>query len=378
MKSISTLRLFIATLICLFSLLTLRSTAQVSPNAGIYWHEGFNNNPGKLVSSSTDPSLTVGSVTVTYQQGDSGTWAFYGAYRTTGSGCPGYGAGNIRFVKYTDGTTPWMVSPIVNKGISEVHFTPVLAGKRAIVQWTADTSAITTNWTMILDSVTIKTNCVDTALIVSLPTAKRIRFKDVSGVAAGYQNDYDSVYFKSYYSLPVRFAGINANLLSNIVKVNWVSDVEIGTLSYSIEKSTNGSDFKEIGKIFASNSRNYSWIDQTPSNGVNYYRIKSIDDNGAILYSSVVKVLRQIKTGITVFPNPVTNQKLNLQLDGLSVGQYTINIYTINGQKVSSTPINMTSSSLSQTLTLPNIKAGIYQLELTNGVTRMNQTISVQ
>ena len=179
--------------------------------------------------------------------------------------------------------------------------------------------------------------------------------------------------------MPVRFAGINANLLSNVVKVNWVSEVETGTLNYSIEKSTNGVDFREIGKLVASNSTNYSWIDQSPSNGVNYYRIKSMDDNGTAFYSSVVKVLRQIKSGITVFPNPVVNKTMNLQIDGMAPGQYTINIYNINGQKVSYTPINMTNSSLSQTLTLPNTaKAGIYQLELTNGVTRTTQTISVQ
>ncbi len=179
-------------------------------------------------------------------------------------------------------------------------------------------------------------------------------------------------------TLPVRFTNINASLLSNTVKVNWITE-EAGTLNYSIEKSTTGSDFKEIGKIFASNSSNYSWIDQTPANGVNYYRVKSTDNNGTVYYSSVVKVLRQTKTGVTVFPNPVINKTLNLQIDGMTEGQYTVNIYNINGQKVSSTPINMTNSSLSQTLTLPNTaKAGIYQLELTNGVTRTTQTISVQ
>ena len=375
MRSITTFKLLLAILVCTFSVFSF-STVKAQ---GIYWYEGFNNSTGKINSSSTDPSVVAGTVTVTYQQGDAGVWALYGAYRTTGSGCAAYGLGHIRMLKYTDGTTPWIVSPIVNKGISEIHFTPTTAGKRWIVMWTADTAATTTNWTKILDSVSIKTSCVDTVLLVNLPSAQRIKFKDVTNPAAGYQLDVDSIYFKSVNPLPVRFAGINANLLSNKVKVNWVSELEIGTLNYSIEKSTTGSDFKEIGKIFASNNTNYSWIDQTPANGVNYYRVKSTDNNGTVYYSSVVKVLRQTKTGVTVFPNPVINKTLNLQIDGMTEGQYTVNIYNINGQKVSSTPINMTNSSLSQTLTLPNsTKAGIYQLELTNGVNRTIQTIEVR
>ena len=379
MKSIATFRSLLAILICTFSLL---SNSSVKAQGGIYWREGFNNSTGKLNSSSSGPGMgtaAAGGAVATYELGDAGTWVFYGAYRTTGTPCTNYGAGHIRYVKYTDGaTTPWVVSPVVDKGISEIHFTAVDAGKRWIIQWTADTLATTSNWTTILDSVTITTSCVDTALIVNLPTAARVRFKDVIDVATGYQNDFDSVYFKSVLPLPVRFAAINANLVSNIVKINWTSEVEINTVSYSIERSIDGINFSPIGKIFAANDGNYSWIDQTPANGVNYYRIKSTDKDGSVNYSSVVKVIRQFKFGITVFPNPVTNQKLNLQLDGFELGQYAINIYNINGQLVSSTPVNMQNSSLSQTMTLPNIKPGIYQLEMTNGATRVTKTISVQ
>ncbi len=373
MKSFSTLRTTLTILACIFSIFSI-STVKAQ---GIYWHEGFNNNPGKLNSSSTGPGMA-SPATVTYQQADSGTWALYGAYRTTGSPCAGYGAGHIRMMKYTDGTVPFVVSPIVDKGITEIHFSAVAASKRWIVMWTADTAATTSNWTKILDSATVLTACVDTTLKVSLPTAKRVKFKDVTNGATGYQLDLDSVYIKSYYPLPVRFAAINANLVSNLVKVNWTSDVEINTFTYAIEKSTNGVDFKEIGKIFASNSKNYSWIDPSPANGINYYRIKSLDNNGSYNFSSVVKVLRQTKTGITVFPNPVVDRKMNIQLDGFEAGKYTLNVYSINGQNMLTTSINMENSSLAQTIALPgSAKAGVYQVELTNGANRVVKTITV-
>jgi len=178
---------------------------------------------------------------------------------------------------------------------------------------------------------------------------------------------------------PVTFSNINASINNKESLINWSAKNEINTVNYSIEKSSNGSEFKEIGIVAASKRLNYSYTDLTPTSGVNYYRIKAIDNNGAVLYSSVVKVLNQTLSGITVFPNPVIGRKLNIQIDGVTIGHYTLNIYSINGQKVSSTTLTLSSSSLSQTLALPNsIKAGTYQLELSNGFNRITKTISVQ
>lgn len=179
--------------------------------------------------------------------------------------------------------------------------------------------------------------------------------------------------------VPVKFSGINASLINKQSIINWNTGIETNVVNYSIERSINGFDFKEIGKTAATNSKNYSYTDQSPVSGINYYRIKSIDKSGALTYSSIVKVISQPKTGITIFPNPITNLKVNLQLEGVSAGKYAVNIYASNGQKVSSTSLNVVNSSIAQALTLPSsVKTGTYELELTNGATRVTKTISVQ
>ncbi len=179
--------------------------------------------------------------------------------------------------------------------------------------------------------------------------------------------------------LSVKIGSINASLINSQSVINWSAGVETNVSNYSIEKSTNGNPFREIGTIAATNSKNYSYTDRTSSTGISYYRVKSIDKSGVYAYSSVVKVISQPKNGITIFPNPVTGLKVNIQLDGISAGSYTVNIYTVTGQKISSTPINVINASLAQALTLPSsLKAGTYQLELTNGSTRVTKTIAVQ
>lgn len=179
--------------------------------------------------------------------------------------------------------------------------------------------------------------------------------------------------------LPVKFSNVSASLINSQAKINWTSESELNVLSYTIEKSSNGVSFVEIGKVTASKIKNYSFVDRTIAAGTNYYRIKSTDANGATTYSSVVKVLSLAKGGVTVFPNPVTNHTLNMQISGVDAGKYAINLYSINGQKVSTSSINIASGALSQSITLPgSVKAGTYQLELTNGSTKVVKSISVQ
>jgi len=200
-----------------------------------------------------------------------------------------------------------------------------------------------------------------------------------SGKLLGFE---DVVIYANPTALPVKFSSISATLINNNQsKISWVCENAVNVLNYSIEKSIDGINFNEIGKVAPTTTgEDYSYTDINPVVGINYYRIKSTDVTGSVLYSAVAKVLRQTgNTGITVFPNPVTNHSLTLQIDGIETGKYAINIYSITGQKVSTTSINITSGSLFQPLTLPgSIKAGIYQLELTNGTTRVIKTISVQ
>lgn len=51
----------------------------------------------------------------------------------------------------------------------------------------------------------------------------------------------------------------------------------------------------------------YSYIDNTPHNGNNFYRLKFINQNNQVLYSSILKLPFLEKRNLTVFPNPATN-----------------------------------------------------------------------
>jgi hypothetical protein len=121
-------------------------------------------------------------------------------------------------------------------------------------------------------------------------------------------------------------------------------------------------------------------VDATPSNGNNFYRIKSVDINGKISYSTIVRLnLNQSGKGILVYPNPATKGYISFQSSDLQKGSYTLKIINSNGQAVYKQEFVHEGGAFSQTISLPaGIKSGMYNLQLRNGNEVTNKTFVVQ
>ena len=101
---------------------------------------------------------------------------------------------------------------------------------------------------------------------------------------------------------------IVGNIIS--VKNNWSTANELNTAYFNVQRSINGVDYATIGKINAKGrgANNYQFIDNTPANGINYYRLQIIDRNGNLSYSKVVAIqLSAIANRVSVYPNPAKN-----------------------------------------------------------------------
>ncbi len=138
---------------------------------------------------------------------------------------------------------------------------------------------------------------------------------------------------------------------------------------YEVEKSTNGINFASATtKLATGNSSSdvtYSWLDVNVVTGDNFYRVRSIGIGGEIKYSTIVKV--KIGKGnpvITVYPNPVINKTISVQLTGMDKGIYRLRLINTTGQVVFAKQLTHTGGSATQTVGLNNVAAGNYQLEI--------------
>ena len=184
--------------------------------------------------------------------------------------------------------------------------------------------------------------------------------------------------------LTVKFINLQAQEKNGQVKVEWGNIAETGVDKYFVEYSTDGRRFDEINNTTARKNNgertDYSWWHTTPANGVIYYRIKAVEFTGDVSYSHVVRLdLNKNNSGITVYPNPVKGNNVNIAISGLAGGKYHIVILNISGQKIMQRSLNHAGGSISTQVDLPEtIKAGLYSIKLSGSEKTFVKTFIVQ
>jgi hypothetical protein len=169
-------------------------------------------------------------------------------------------------------------------------------------------------------------------------------------------------------TLPVKVKTFNAKANKNIVNLSWSVGLEDNVNHYIVERSTNGADFKEVAKVLAVGNNSYTSNDLHPVNGVSYYRLTSVDNDGT---KAIYKDLKSVNfslapnTVLSVYPNPIQANNFDLNLSGYPAGQYSYSITNAAGLTVAKGIFNYDGSSAPK-ISL-NAKGGLYVLSLTNG-----------
>ena len=217
---------------------------------------------------------------------------------------------------------------------------------------------------------------------VSLTTTTVIPFTITSDPASS-ATDRFSILFINPVALPVTLTSVKAYQKNAGVQVEWTTQQESNMDRYEVERSQDGQQFTSIGSVKAKGNSNvvlnYSFFDANPFSGVNFYRIRSVDINGKASYSVIVTVNISGGSGsrVTVYPNPVHNNTLILQLSNLEKGSYTISLTNKLGQQILSKVIDHPGGSATQSIDLSKtMSAGAYQVRITgNGISITQQVI---
>jgi len=111
--------------------------------------------------------------------------------------------------------------------------------------------------------------------------------------------------------LPVELIAFDLKKINNQCKLTWETASEINNDYFEIQKSNDGIEFNEIGKVKGAGNSNtyleYIFFDEIPFEGMNFYRLKQIDFDGKFEFSEV-RTVRFDSKGMTIFPNPAKNK----------------------------------------------------------------------
>jgi len=172
-------------------------------------------------------------------------------------------------------------------------------------------------------------------------------------------------------TLPVTLTSFTAQSVNQTVRLKWTTTAEVNSKGFTIQQSSNGTGWMDIGFVKGAGtsavSQQYQFIDVAPVNGINNYRLSQTDFDGRITYSQIESV------NITVFKSYTLQRFANgqYQLMVSTPLMLQISIVDLKGRRLMSNKI----SQGRQILDLSNYPAGMYLLQIIDGRTTRTEKL---
>jgi len=156
---------------------------------------------------------------------------------------------------------------------------------------------------------------------------------------------------------------------SGFVQLQWATSSEVDMHHFEVERSTDGINFRRIGKILSKGDVNlraeYTYLDILAEKGSNFYRLVIIDKDGNFTYSKIITI--GVEKGISLFvvyPNPF-GKKVQVKFNSDGPDQATMRIIDNSGKVISTQTDPVQAGENRLTIrNVDNLPGGIYYLEL--------------
>jgi hypothetical protein len=176
-------------------------------------------------------------------------------------------------------------------------------------------------------------------------------------------------------ALPITLIDFTAKAEGKKVRLDWETGSEENNDFFTVERSLDGKTFEKVfTKDGAGNSKTnlyYFGYDNKPYTGISYYRLKQTDFDGKFAYSDIISVNvqgenRTSELNLKVYPNPVSNQLLHVDLHAQNNATYTMSIINEIGQQIFTDTYDALVGNNNYEIHLPNVVPGMYVLEIKN------------
>ncbi|MBC7627000.1 hypothetical protein, partial [Ferruginibacter sp.] len=182
------------------------------------------------------------------------------------------------------------------------------------------------------------------------------------------------VVFRQTAVLQIEHISLAANRMPNdAITLKWTAENETKINHYETQKSTNAVDFLSFGinTVATDNtggSPNYLKVDGSKNSGDIFYRIKAVQNDMQVTYSTIVKVKALKEEGsILVYPNPVGNKTVMLYFKEIPFGNYHLSLTETTGRTIFKGNILVSSAMIKKEILInKNHASGNYNLEITN------------
>lgn len=161
---------------------------------------------------------------------------------------------------------------------------------------------------------------------------------------------------------PIKLLYFTATLNEGAVLLKWATEKEEAFDHFEIERASDGSEFSKIAEVAGAGNntafrQDYSWVDENPLIGHNYYRLKAVDLNGTIEIFNVVFITTSGGKEFSVFPNPSNGKDLKFRINFDAASGDKIILLDNLGKEIQNGSISGTDGNLPLS---GELKPGIY------------------
>lgn len=108
--------------------------------------------------------------------------------------------------------------------------------------------------------------------------------------------------------LPIELSSFSVSKDAGHALMKWVTETELNNAYFTIEQSDDAAHFHEIGKIEGAGTtrveQSYEFIDSSPADGINYYRLYQTDLDGKQTFFPIKSIYFEPQHGLVIYPNP--------------------------------------------------------------------------
>ncbi|HTR30693.1 MAG TPA: T9SS type A sorting domain-containing protein [Puia sp.] len=181
--------------------------------------------------------------------------------------------------------------------------------------------------------------------------------------------------------LPLSLISYTATLAANDagVDIDWETAAEQDNKYFVLQRSGDGRSFDDLDTVApaspnSSTSRSYSYVDRSPLEGENFYRLTGVDENGDVHYYGIREVsLSFAKPAASISPNPCTDHVV-VQWNDPALGSLAVDVIDTRGRTIHRWMEQKQQPDWRGTFAVGDLPPGQYFLQLTVNHSRRVET----
>jgi len=220
--------------------------------------------------------------------------------------------------------------------------------------------------------ITSATNIFNLSAVIPVPILTDtvhtlfVRSQDANGAWS-----LDNAFSFTYAGvLPVTFLSFTAVLTpQQNTLLQWSTSAEENSSYYNIQRTSDGLHFNTIGQVQAADNSgvttDYTYTDYTVSDlgyPTVFYRLQEVDLDGKITYSQIVSVNPAQPFRVSLSPNPVQQQQINLTIEDNKAETAAIDVSDVSGRLLQRSHASLQQGINSIRLDGSGLSAGAYFL----------------